>query len=321
VGEISNTRGVKAVREIRTDGPFCYRYRLEDAELLASVKTLGIRMPVVVTNAERPVVIAGHKRFYAAQTLKMKEMPVLVAEKMEMKDAFLLNLVSNWRQRCPDIDRVQALGMAAREFHFKEDEILSVVMPLLGLLEDKTVLGLYRRANQLSPLFKDFVAEGQLPLRGILPFLKFSKNDQDYFVKNIGAKVRLTSSQLLQAGEWLSDIMKGTGECLRGLCRKHKVLAGLDTRGMDPRTKADRFFDRVRRLRFPKYSLCLEAFKERRSDIFRDAKEFRLEPVQGFEETGFELHARVKTPEELDRLLQKLSLGRSSLNSLFEIAL
>jgi len=321
VCEISNTRGVKAVREIRTDGPFCYRYRLEDTELLASVKALGILMPVVVTNAKRPVVIAGHKRFHVAQALKMKKMPVLVAEKMEMKDAFLLNLVSNWKQGCPDMDRAQALEMAVKEFHFQEDEILSVVMPLLGLLEDKTVLEFYQRANQFSPSFKNFVADGQLPLRGILPFLKFSKNDQDYFAKNIGAKIKLTSSQLLQAGEWLSDIMRGTGKCLRELCKEHKVLAKLDVRGMDPRTKADLFFACVKRLRFPEYSLYLKTFEECRSDIFHDAKELRLEPVQGFEEPGFELHARIKTPAEFDRLLQKLSLKRSLLNSLFEIAL
>ena len=219
------------------------------------------------------------------------------------------------------MDRARALGMAAREFHFNENEILSGVMPLLGLPEDKALLEFYRRADQFPTSFKDLVEDGQLPLRGILPFSKFSGDDQDYFAKNIGAKMKLTSSQLLQAGEWLSDIIKGTGKCLLELCNEHKILARLDSRGMDPRTKADRFFARVKRLRFPGYSLYLEAFEERRSDILRDAKELRLEPVQGFEEPGFEIHARVKTPGELERLLQKLSLKRSSLNSLFEIAL
>ena len=114
--------------------------------------------------------------------------------------------------------------------------------------------------------------------------------------------------------------MKGTGKCLAVLCKEHKVLSELHTRGMDPRMKADRFFARVKRWRFPGYSLYLKAFEKRRADILRDAQELRLEPIQGFEEPGFELHARVKTPGELDRLLQKLSVKRSLLNSLFEIA-
>lgn len=320
---IPQPQGVKTIstREIRTDGPFCYRYRLEDAELRASVKALGILTPVVVTHARRPVVIAGHKRLYAARALKLKEVPVLVAGKMGLKDAFLLNLVSNWKQRCPDMDRAKALGLATRRFHFKEHEILSRVMPLLGLAGEKAMLEFYRRADQCPPSFKDLVEDGQLPLRGVLPFLKFSRGDQDYFAKHIGAEMKLTSSQLFQAGEWLLDIMKGTGKCLCKLCEEQKVLERLGTRGMDLRTKADRFFACVKRLRFPGHSLYREAFEERRSDILQGAKDLRLEPIQGFEEHGFELHARVRTPKELDRLLQKLLLKRSSLNSLFEIVL
>lgn len=300
---------------------YCFRYRLRDDALKASLRRSGILMPVIVTNAECPVVIAGHKRLCAAQTLKLKEVPALIAEKMTPRDAFLLNLVSNWKQGCSDMDRARALGMAARDFHFKEDEILSAVMPLLGLPGDKAVLEFYRKADQFPPSFKDLVEDGQLPLRGVLPFLKFSKDDQDYFAKYIGTQIKLTSSQLLQTGEWLSDLMKGTGKDLRGFCMERKVLAKMDLPGMDMRTKADLFFSRIKRLRFPGYSLYLEAFEKRRSEILRDAKEFRLEPVQGFEEPGFELHTRVKTSAELDRLLQTLSLKRSSLNSLFEIAL
>ncbi len=301
--------------------PHCFRYRLRDDALKASLKRFGILMPLVVTHAERPVVIVGHKRLFAAQGLKMKEVPVLVAEAMEPKEAFLLNLVSNWKQGCSDMDRARALGMAAREFHLEDTEILSGVMPLLGLPGDKALLEFYRKADRFQTSFKDLVEDGSLPLRGILSFLKFSGDDQDYFSQKIGAQVRLTSSQLSQSGEWLADLMKGTGKSLRALCREHQLLAKLDVRGMDPRTKADRFFARVKRLRFPGYALYLEAFEERRADILRDAKEFRLEPVQGFEESGFELHARVKTPGELERLLQTLSLKRTLLNSLFEIAL
>jgi hypothetical protein len=301
--------------------PYGFRYRLADPRLQTSIRKLGILTPLVVTNDERPVVITGHKRLYVARVLKMKEVPVLVAEKMDPKDAFFSNLVSNWKQGCSEMDRARALGMAAREFHFKDNEILSEVMPLLGLPEDRALLEFYQKADHFPPSFKDLVEDGPLPLRGVLPFLKFSEDDQDYFAKAIGSKVSLTSSQLIQSGEWLSDIMKSTGKCLLDVFKEHKVLAKLHRRGMDSRTKADRFFARVKRLRFPGYSLYLETFEERRADILRDAKEFRLEPVQGFEEPGFELHARVKTPAELDRLLQKLTMKRSSLNSLFEIAL
>jgi hypothetical protein len=301
--------------------PYGFRYRLRDDALKTSLKRSGILMPILVTDGERPVVIAGHKRIHAARALKMKEVPVLMVAKAKPKNLFLLNLVSNWKQGCSEMDRARVLEMATREFHFKENEILSTVMPLLGLAEDKSVLEFYRKAAQFPPSFKDLVEDGQLPLRGIMPFLKFSTSDQVYFAENIGVQLKLTISQLLQAGEWLVDIMKGTGKCLEDLCKGQRLLAGLDTRGMDSRTKADRFFARIKRLRFPGHSLFLEAFEAKRACILRDVKGLRLEPVQGFEEPGFELHARVKNAEELERLLEKLSLKRSLLNSLFEIAL
>jgi len=91
--------------------------------------------------------------------------------------------------------------------------------------------------------------------------------------------------------------------------------------GMDFRTKADKFFARIKRLRFPNYSDYLEKFEAKTSGILRGTQGIRLEPIQGFEEPGFELHARLKTPEELDLLLRNIAEKRSVLNSLFEIML
>jgi len=102
--------------------------------------------------------------------LKLKEVPVLVAEKMKPKDVFLLNLVSNWKQGCSDMDRARALGLASQEFHFKEHEILSVVMPLLGLVSDKAVLEFYRRSDRFPASFKDLIEDGKMPFRGCFPF-------------------------------------------------------------------------------------------------------------------------------------------------------
>ena len=309
------------VKSLATGMPFCYRYRLADPFLEASIKKYGILMPIVVSDAARPVVIAGHKRFHVARTLKMKEIPVFVAERVKPKDAFLLNLVSNWKGTPSDMDRVKALGMAARNFSFHESDLLSEVMPLLGLPEDKATLELLLKFDRFPLSLKDLIEDGQLSLRGAVFLLKFPRDDQEYFAEKIGSLVRLTSSQLLQAGEWLSDMMRGKGESLEVFCRKHKVLEGLHVPGMDPRAKADKFFARLKWLRSPHYSSFLEHFEEKAAPILRDAKGIRLEPVQGFEEPGFELHARVKTPEELDRFLQRMTEKRAALNSLFEIML
>lgn len=313
--------GKAETRSLQGGGPSCYRYRLADPALEASIQRHGMLMPVLVSDEVRPVVIAGHKRLHAARALKLKEIPVLIAARTKPQDALLLNLVSNWKEACPDMDRAQALGTTARELGFNEKELLLEVMPLLGLPDDKATLELYRKLDRFPRPLKDLIVDGRLPIRGVSFLMKFSEKDQEYFAKEIGSRMRLTSSQLLQAGEWLSDMLRGTGKSLGDFCRSSKVLEGLHVPGMDPRIKADKFFARLKRLRSPHYSKALAQFEEKSGSVFCGAKGIRLEPVQGFEEPGFELHARVRTPEELELLLQKIAEKRSSLNSLFEIML
>ena len=309
------------ISSLSCDGAYGYRYRLTDPLLQSAIRRHGILTPIIVSEDVRPVVIAGHKRLHAAKALKMKDVPVIVAKHVTPRDAFLLNLVSNWKQPCSEMDRVKALGRAERDFGFKERELLSEVMPLLGLPEDKATLELYLKFDRMPVSIKDLIDVGGVALRGAAFLLKFSQKDQEYFAAKIGSQVKLTSSQWLQTGEWLSDMMKRTGKSLVDFCRQSKVLEGLHVPGMDARTKADKFFACLKRLRSPNYSNFRERFEAKTSALLRDTKALRLEPVQGFEEPGFELHARVRTPGELDLLLQRIAEKRSALNSLFEIML
>jgi len=308
-------------RRLSAGEGLCCRYRLEDPGLLASIRRLGILVPLLVTCGPRPCVISGHKRLAAARNLKLKQIPVLVAPEMKIKEAFLMGLVSNWKQIYSETDRAKALGLAAKVFGFTQQELLSVVMPLVGLPEDQATLELYLKVDLLGAELKDLVEEGYLPLRGLAFLLKFTRSDQTFFAKNIATRVKLTSSQLLQSGEWLADMIKRTGKGLEALCRQNKLLSGLAVAGMDSRIKADRFFARVKKLRFPGASRYLKGFEAKRNSLSRDLKGWRLEPVQGFEEPGFELHARVKTPEEMEALLRRFSENQAALNSLFEIML
>lgn len=307
-------------RTLETGGPFRYRYRLEDAGLEASIRQFGILMPILVAPGKRPKVIAGHRRLGAARALKIKKVPVRVMDPVRPRDAFLLALASNWRQEVSEMDSARALGMASRTFGFSEHEILTGIMPMLGLPQERALLPHYLAADAFPVALKELVEDGRVPFRGILPLLKFSKKDQLFF-STIAAKAKFTSSQMLQVSEWLGDLIKRSGQGLQSLCRGHKLLAMLGGSGMDPRSKADRFVAKVKTLRFPGYSRFHERFEARKRDVLNDIKTFRLEPVQGFEEPGLELHARVKDAEALEALLRSLSAKQGALNSLFEIML
>ncbi|OQA41032.1 MAG: Chromosome-partitioning protein Spo0J [Candidatus Omnitrophica bacterium ADurb.Bin314] len=311
------------VAEIAGDPAAGYRYRLEDALLRDSIRRFGILMPLAVREGKRGFgVIAGHKRLAAAKTLRVREIPVMLIDRgMSDRDAFLACLVSNWGQTTPDMDRARAVAKAIREFGMTRDEVTETVLPLLGLPADRNVFELYLKTDAVSGPGKALFLEGKLSFRACPAFLRLDREDQDVFAREVAARLRFTASQGQQVLEWLADILKRDGIDLRKLIRTKPFAGLLRRRGGDPRLAADRFHDAVRCCRFPSVSAFQAVFSGRADAFTRDSKNLRIGPVQGFESEGFELHARLRSPEELERLIHKLAGNRSLLNSLFDFKL
>lgn len=303
--------------------PFCCRHTVKDLALAGSIRRYGILVPLVVQNFHGKYrIIAGHRRFEAARALKLKKVPVLeIDENVSAKDAFILGLVSNWRQEFSDMDRARTIAKAIHTFGFTSESVSIAVAPLLGLTADQKTLDLYLKADAMPAPLKDLFEQKKIPFRSCSTLLRFSREDQEFFAAKIGARMRLTSSQVVQAAEWLADVVKRENQPLKSVLARPVFREIFGHATMDPRTRADRFFNAVKRLRFPGYAAYLEQFEKTRSLILREDGEIRIEPPAGFEEKGINLCARVKTPEDLDRILQKLSKSRSALISLFDFML
>jgi ParB/RepB/Spo0J family partition protein len=311
------------LQDILKDDAFCCRYTLLDNVLLASVRKFGVLVPVMVQRQNGKFrVIAGHRRVEAARSLKIKQVPVIeVPGELSAREAFTLGLISNWRQEMSEMDRAKALGRAAGEFRFSREEVLGTIMPLLGMPSDVNVLDLYLKADGMPSELKDLFDRRKVPFKGCGALLRFSNPDQVLFARRIGAKMQLTSSQIVQAAEWLADIMKRDGIPLRKLLENAAFRKVLRHPSMDPRTRADQFMNAVKRLRYPCYTERNEAFEKKCAPVLRGVPALRIEPAAGFEEKGFDLHARIKNAGDLDRVLQKLSESRLELNSLFDFKL
>lgn len=323
--QVSNTGPSLHVKmaEISRQMPFCYRFRLGDRVLEDSIRRQGVLIPLTVQKlGNRYRVLAGHKRLEIARKLGCKKIPVYeIEKKLSAKDGLIFSLISNWRQDVSEMDRARALTKALQEFGFKADEVRNVVMPLLGLPEEQGVLGLYLKADAMALSVKDLFDEKKLPFRGVSALLRFSTKDQDCFARCLGSKMRLTASQFVQVADWLADIVKRDNKSLALVLKQNLLRKILNHPKMDPRTKADQFFAAIKKLRFPDYEAYLERFEKIRPLILREGKDIRFNPVAGFEDKGIDLHARVRTPADLERVLQKLSDSRSALNSLFDFML
>jgi ParB family transcriptional regulator, chromosome partitioning protein len=128
-------------------GKYQPRKRFEDAslsELAASIKAQGIMQPIVVrkTASGKSEIIAGERRFRAAQLAGLTEVPVIVKE-VDDKTALTLALIENLqRQDLNAIEEAIGLQRLISEFKFTHEQAAdavgksrSAVTNLLRLLE------------------------------------------------------------------------------------------------------------------------------------------------------------------------------------------
>ena len=156
-------------------GKYQPRRRFDDAslaELSASIKAQGIMQPIVVrkTASGKHEIIAGERRFRAAQLAGLAEVPVIVKE-VDDKTALTLALIENLqRQDLNAIEEAHGLQRLIAEFSFTHEQAAeavgksrSAVSNLLRLLElaapvqDRVIAGTLEmgHARALATLPKD----------------------------------------------------------------------------------------------------------------------------------------------------------------------
>lgn len=156
-------------------GKYQPRRRFDDAslaELSASIKAQGIMQPIVVrkTGSGKHEIIAGERRFRAAQLAGLVEVPVIVKD-VDDKTALTLALIENLqRQDLNAIEEAHGLQRLIAEFSFTHEQAAeavgksrSAVSNLLRLLElaapvqDRVIAGTLEmgHARALATLPKD----------------------------------------------------------------------------------------------------------------------------------------------------------------------
>lgn len=127
--------------------------------LAESIKRSGMLQPVVVRLAHGSYeIIAGERRWRAAKTLGMTEIPVVIrdADDQQMLELALIENIQ--REDLNPIDRAKAYRQFCTRFEFKPDEVARRVG------EDRTTVINYLRLLDLPEAIRDLVADGRLSM-------------------------------------------------------------------------------------------------------------------------------------------------------------
>ena len=170
--------------EFISPGPFQPRKNFpEDAlnELAESIKRQGIVQPIVVREggATKYEIIAGERRWRAAQRAALETVPVVVKQVSD-ESAIAMSLIENiQREDLNPMEEAEALNRLLDEFQLSHQELADAVG------KSRVAVTNYLRLNGLSPKVKDFVISGALEMGHARALLSLSNADQDKLANEV----------------------------------------------------------------------------------------------------------------------------------------
>ena len=183
-GEDTGTVLEVALSRIRPN-PFQPRVEIDNAhldELKRSIVEKGILQPLLVRRAENGFeLIAGERRFRAAQEAGLKTVPVIVMNVTTSEEMLELSLIENIQRE--DLNAIEQAGAYKRlmdEYGLTQDQVAQKVS------KDRSTVSNFLRLLQLPPSVQDEVKAGRISMGHARALLALERpEDQSSFCEKI----------------------------------------------------------------------------------------------------------------------------------------
>ena len=168
-------------------------------ELARSVREHGIVQPLVVTRAgDRYKLIAGERRFRAAQRAGLRTVPVVIKEMMKDGDALQIALIENiQREDLNPMEEATAYHQLHEEFGLTQEEISRQVG------KERSTVANFLRLLKLPDGVKKLLASGQLSMghaRALLA-VDSAKKQEQLAERVVKKSLSVRQTEVLAAGK------------------------------------------------------------------------------------------------------------------------
>ncbi|GEM_PF-3238500 len=296
---------------------FCFRYSLEDPELEQSVAKFGLLTPltVIALEGERYGLVAGFKRLYAALKLKHEALPIQITPAMNEGELLHLALENNRSSAYKPLDQAVAVVNLKSNFNIGEKEIAQKILPLLGLAPSQKVLEEIEVISNLEANILQAVGREEIPARGIAVWGEFSAEEQTLLWENFLKRFHFTSSELLETGELIRDLIKMKNFPLKDFLKLPEIGEVLNT---SSNQKTDVLIQALKRMRFPKSYEIRKSFKENLSRL-KFKNPIQINKSESMEDEGIELKVRLAKKESLGKVIEELKQKQNEIERLIEL--
>lgn len=176
-------------------------------ELTGSIKEYGVLQPIILKDEkERYTIIAGERRYRAAQLAGLKKIPAII-KTMETKEAALIALVENvQREDLNFLEEARAYKKLMDDFNLTQGEIAEKVNKRQSTISNKI------RVLSLPENIQEQLVDNRLTERHARALLKL-KDDEDR--KQVMERIVANGLNVKQTEKLIEDVLAKKEEALR----------------------------------------------------------------------------------------------------------
>ncbi len=292
------------------DTTFLMSYPVKAPQVIASVGTIGVLQPIIVSGCAchgKYQIVAGFRRAYACREIGL---PVIQAnihpiEPDARLSAFLMALYENLaHRRFNDVEKALILHKLRHEFECPPDEILQGYMPMLHLASNEKVLDIYLKLAGFEEELKQYIAEHEMPLT-ILELLATLPDADRRAVFPLLSRLKLGLNKLKELLTELDEIALRDSCTIQQILNEESFQRVMNDESRPGPQKIEQIRQLVRKKRFPHFTQVEQAYHESLKSLHL-SQGIQLQTDRFFEDDRLTATFRFSTPEQLRTTAEEL---------------
>ncbi|GAK57026.1 hypothetical protein U27_03990 [Candidatus Vecturithrix granuli] len=292
------------------DTTFLMSYPLEAPAVMASVATIGVVQPILVTGCPcqgKYRILAGFRRAYAGRAIGLETIHANIypVEPDHLLSAFLLALYENLAHRAfNDVEKSLILTKLLYRFGCSRDDVIRDFLPLLGLAPHEKVLDTYLSIFTFEEALKAYLATHEVPMT-VIELLSTLSAENRNVVFALLSTLKLGINKLKDFLVLLEEIAFRDQQTIADILAEPGIQAIFRHDKYSGPQKADLIRQALRRRRYPQLTTLEAEYHEQLSRLHLP-KAVQLATDRFFEDDALTASFRFQTPEQLHTLAKEL---------------
>ncbi len=293
------------------DTTFAMSYPLASPTVTASVATVGVINPIVVSGCAcqgKYQIVAGFRRANIAREIGISVIPAQIyqVDPENPLSAFSVALYENAAHRVfNDVEKALVLKKLSATFHCPADEVIQTFLPLLGLAPNEKVLAVYLKLAEFEEDQKPYLAEHALPL-SLLELLTTLAPEDRRAAFGLISVLNINLNKLRELLTFAEEIALREGCAMRDVLTNAAITEIVAHEKLSAPQKIEAIRDWLRKQRFPRLTALEQEYAAALKRL-KSPKGVQLTTDRSFEDDTMTATFRFSTPEQLATIAENLA--------------